>query len=119
MIPCALQRSIGRGQQGDIMKHLYLIGGGDTVAADSPEEAADCWLDVSGETAVDYSDLEVEPIPGDSDIKIWFDYDPKNFSLVPQVARYTEDEDWWYITASAEAWAGVIPDPEILCSTEF
>ena len=101
------------------MYHLFLIGRCDTVAADNKKEALECWFETTGETAVDYEDLDIERIPGDREIRILFDEEPDPAYPAPYSARRGEDEDYWYIEAAAAEWARFMKYAEILCSTEW
>ena len=87
------------------MKHLYLVGCSDYIAADDEQEACETWSFITGEILVEYPDLEVELLDAKTVVKVWKDLDAH------------EDSDM--IIKTAGEWAAGAKYPEIICSLNW
>ena len=84
------------------MKNLYLIGCSDYIAADDEKEACETWCHFSGESLMDYPDLEVELVDEEDVVKVW-----------------TDEDQLEMIVKTAGEWAAGADQPEIICSLNW
>ena len=103
-----------------MMKHLFDMGGCETIAADTWRQALDTWCELTSEDELDYRD-DLTKIPDDKEITIRWESDILNEcrATVPATAIYSTGGGYILTTALAHEWAKATPRPMVICSTEW
>lgn len=107
------------------MKHLFIFGDTDTIAADNLEQALEYWFENTGEDEEDYDHAEMHQISDDTPITIHWDrvdIEGAEDNIPESAVRWTNEpfeEDRIFTKALASEWAAMCDTPVIVCSTEW